>query len=232
MKNMIEHVCEPNRLVLTWQSPDLDGVRTRFGVADLYRDGQDAILKYRDDSDVQHASELGYVGYPGFRMRTPQHERALGPFLRRLPPRERSDFSRYLDLFRIRNAQISDFALLGYTEAKLPSDGFALVSELESACVPSEHFLEVAGFRHYPESIRSLRGGEELFLQKEPDNKYDPNAVRVEFEGNVIGYVNRFQAKTFNRWLDNHRMSCWFERRNGTEARPRGFMFVSVSPLH
>lgn len=41
------------------------------------------------------------------------------------------------------------------------------------------------------EFVASLEDGEELTLVREPDNQYDPNAIRVEAKGVKIGYIGR-----------------------------------------
>lgn len=227
--NAIEHICEPNHLVLTWQPPDLHGSeRKRFGVADLYRDDDDAVLIYRDNEEVAEATRLGYSGYPAFGLVNREHKHALAAFKRRLPPRERSDFTDYLRNFRIHSCGLSDFALLSYTEAKLPSDGFGLVNQLDEACVPSEFLLEIAGFRHYGKDSEGLDVGSELSIELEPENPFDPNAIAFKWNGTKIGNVNRFQIETIRTWLKSRQIIAIFERRNGSPARPRGYSFVSV----
>lgn len=229
MVRWIEHVREPDRLVLTWQSPDLSAEdRMRYAVADLFRDEEDAYLIYRENDDVERARGLGYVGYPAFRPGGSRHSSALSAFVRRIPPRGRSDFSRYLENYRLKDTSVSDFALLGYTEAKLPTDGFSLVDTLESAVPPSEYLLEVAGYRHYLENSKDLEVGEMLSLALEPDNKFDPGAVMIQTRGRCIGYINRIQAPVVSRWVTNSSVSAWLERKNGTEGRPRAYIFVEV----
>ena len=51
----------------------------------------------------------------------------------------------------------------------------------------------LAGFRHAAaqELWPDLRPGDELALVREPDNAFDPNAVRVEWRGRKLGYVPR-----------------------------------------
>jgi hypothetical protein len=51
----------------------------------------------------------------------------------------------------------------------------------------------LAGFRHAEaaEVWADLRTGDELVLVREPDNAFDPNAVRVEWRGRKLGYVPR-----------------------------------------
>ena len=57
--------------------------------------------------------------------------------------------------------------------------------------------VNVAGESHYQEALRSIAGpGEvrhdtEAHLIPEPENEYDPNAVRVEIDGLKVGYLPR-----------------------------------------
>lgn len=53
----------------------------------------------------------------------------------------------------------------------------------------------LAGFRHHegPRLFHLLPPGEPLELEREPDNPYDSNAVRVEWRGHKLGYVPRTQ---------------------------------------
>ncbi len=57
--------------------------------------------------------------------------------------------------------------------------------------------VNVAGESHYQDALRSIAGpGEvrhdtEAHLIPEPENDYDPNAVRVEIDGHKVGYLPR-----------------------------------------
>ena len=57
--------------------------------------------------------------------------------------------------------------------------------------------VNVAGESHYQEALRSIAGtGDvrheaEAHLIPEPENEYDPNAVRVEIDGHKVGYLPR-----------------------------------------
>lgn len=57
----------------------------------------------------------------------------------------------------------------------------------------------IAGVKFHPgaaEQIRKLEVGEDLELVPEPDNKFDPNAVRIEYGGTLLGYVpKKFSAE-------------------------------------
>ncbi|MGW8268847.1 MAG: HIRAN domain-containing protein [Burkholderiales bacterium] len=51
----------------------------------------------------------------------------------------------------------------------------------------------LAGFAHYEAASvwDALREGDALVLHREPENPHDPNAVRVEWRGHMLGYVPR-----------------------------------------
>ena len=83
-------------------------------------------------------------------------QNVLPSFMKRLPPRSRGDFGRFLDALRIKSEakdEISNFALLGYSGAKLPDDDFTVIHPFENASVPFELMLPVQGYRHYKEQL-------------------------------------------------------------------------------
>ena len=53
----------------------------------------------------------------------------------------------------------------------------------------------IAGFQYHrgPALIHQMRDGMALGLAAEPENPYDPSAVRIEFGGRHVGYVPRDQ---------------------------------------
>lgn len=242
MDNWIEHISEPESLLLAWQAPDHLNVRFRWAVARLLREGERYSFAYLSPSEFTqlnpgHTFEdlqaLGYGGYPAFNPKRKVHETdVLSAFMRRLPPRNRSDFIEFLKQFRLKsNPPISDFALLGYTEAKLPSDGFSIVDPLDPGSVHCELMLEVAGYRYYHKKLaRPLQVGDEAVIEAEPDNEYDFNAVRLVVNGEKIGNINRLQAATFQFWLRMRAVQGVVQRINGKPDHPRVYVFISVTP--
>lgn len=51
----------------------------------------------------------------------------------------------------------------------------------------------LAGFRHYAgeELWQEMKVGDVLTLAREPDNRYDANAVRIDWQGRKLGYLPR-----------------------------------------
>jgi hypothetical protein len=242
VQNWIEHICEPQRLLLAWQAPDQFGNRFRWAVGEISRTKDDYLFRYFEGPEFESFNQgksyskllsMGYHGYPAFDPREINHTRnVLAPFLRRLASRGRSDFDAYTRYYHLHpDVQISDFALLGITEAKLPSDGFSLVNTLDEAAPSCDLFLEVAGHRYYRENLPggSLIG-KSVELIPEPNNKHDPNAVMVRLHKKCIGYINRLQTRTFKAWISEDRVSALIERLNGDIDRPRLFIFVRVKP--
>ena len=69
--------------------------------------------------------------------------------------------------------------MLGYTEAKLPNDGFSLVNPLECQGDHFDLMIEIAGFRYYLDEHPPVQVGEVVSFKPEPTNEHDPNAVMV-----------------------------------------------------
>jgi hypothetical protein len=177
---------------------------------------------------------LGYTGYPAFSMHQAVHRTGVKPaLLRRLPPRQRSDFQDYAAQFRIPHPeQMSDFALLGRTEAKVPSDGFSIVDPLDPSVDRCDLLMEIAGYRHYMTAVPALEVGQTVRIVAEPDNEFDVNAVATLVSETKIGNINRLQAVSFLAWLQTHSVDAVIERINGIAERPRVFLFVTIRPAN
>lgn len=247
MEHWIRTVAEPRRLILTWQAPDQFGPanRTRWAVGVVERQDSTATFRYLSSEEfglfnpgrsLEQLMSFGYRGYPAFRQKDEKQifdAGVLATFLRRLPPRSRPDFSSYLRSFRVDPAAaMSDFALLGITEAKLPSDGFSLVDPLDARLLTCDLMLEIAGYRYYARKLlKDPSVGDLVSIEEDPDKTYEPHAVAVYLGDAKIGNINRLQAPTFISWLADRRLSAVVERVNGTPERPRLHIFVQVRPI-
>lgn len=62
----------------------------------------------------------------------------------------------------------------------------------------------IAGFQyHQGEEIwAKLHQGAALQLTREPENKYDPRAVRIDFNGQKLGYIPRIDNAAVSQLLD------------------------------
>lgn len=66
------------------------------------------------------------------------------------------------------------------------------------------HSAVAAGLRHHDAKAvwEQMRPGDELTLVRERDNPHDPNAVRVDWRGHVLGYLPRGDNEPVARQLD------------------------------
>ncbi|WP_347985743.1 HIRAN domain-containing protein [Methylomonas sp. AM2-LC] len=234
--NFINHILQPSRLLLVWQSPEGKS-RKRFVVGEVCAVEETYVFRYLPNTvDFFNAQNEGFMGYPAFRKYSQEYqEGVLDTFLRRVPPRKRGDFHKYLEQWRLAaDINISDFALLGHTGAKLPNDGFSLINPFDGINAPYQFYIEVAGFRYYRESIslNDITIGTAVNFVLEPENDIDPNAVRIETLAGKFGYVNKVQCLAFNRWLKSSTITAWIERINGTDERPLIYILGQIDNIN
>lgn len=97
-----------------------------------------------------------------------------------------------------------------------------------------EIYTKIAGVTHKNEEGRSIQrilkdladydpDSLELTLEREPDNPYDENAIKVYCEGEHIGYIKAELAKKLADLVDNGVVSgAVSEITGGTEGHPHG----------
>ncbi|WP_052813340.1 HIRAN domain-containing protein [Desulfonatronum thioautotrophicum] len=78
----------------------------------------------------------------------------------------------------------------------------------------------IAGFQYHdgPTLLHHLTPGQPLTLTAEPDNPFDPFAVRIDYQGRKLGYVPRSDNRHISRLLrkDVH-VWCRVREVNGDE---------------
>ena len=233
--NIIEHILEPKKLLVCWQAPE-GSTRTRFVIGELEKNQNSLIIfRYKINSkDLEEAKKVGFAGYPAFNLKEEKHiEGVMETFVRRLPPKSRGDFNKYLELYRLpEDKVISDFAMLAYTGAKLPTDGFSIVNPFYNLSEPCEFLMEIAGSRYSKEfDVNNLDIGDQVSIKKEEKNKFDSRAIAIEYKEKRIGYINRALVESFHHWMDTKaKITLIIERVNGHPARPLVFIFVKIKP--
>lgn len=79
---------------------------------------------------------------------------------------------------------------------------------------PAGFHQEVVGESNYQDQLRAVGGKGQVRLiiraelVPESSNQYDPNAVRVDIKGAVVGYLPRADAKRYRKWHGTQRMKC------------------------
>lgn len=243
---LIKHIIEPAKLFLVWQPHEsVSPSRTRRVVGQLTREDSGRItFNYLHGEDLDIAINEGFIGYGLFNdYKQIYTENVMDEFIRRLPPRKRKDFNHYLLSLRIPpKTEISDFALLGYSGATLPSDSFSILNTFEGVEGGCQFLHEIAGFRYHMKtegmiSKEKTSGniflhigiGDKVDLVPEPDNEYDSRAIRIDHNGRKLGYINRLMTSAFHRWITTKSVTATIEKVLGRIERPRVFLFVDVS---
>lgn len=222
-------IVEPNTLLVTWQ-PKSGGAR--YLIATIARNSDDYIFTYQTESkDFELAKNAGFLGHPAFKLDVAVHtNNVLDPFLRRLPPKSRGDFGRYLQQHCLPSPfNASDFALLGYTGAKSPADGFILFPDFSDIQTSFEYVLEVAGTRYEKGlDLEYIRLEDQVTFVPEEKNRFDENAIAVYHDQGKIGYVNKVFCKFFRQLLPSTKVSATIAKKNGTAERPLLYLLLSV----
>jgi hypothetical protein len=77
-----------------------------------------------------------------------------------------------------------------------------------SFVLEGDELVRVVGTSHYQDALLELtgrQGDEEIRVDKiaifapEPENPHDPNAIAVQIDGRLVGYLSRDENR---RWLD------------------------------
>lgn len=235
--HLIEHIIEPQKLLLAWQSSD-ERQCTRYIVAELERTLENKVdLTYlKNSQDFCKAKEMGFESYPAFNDINEIYHDVIDAFMRRLPPRTRGDFSQYMEGFRLRpDARLSDFALLGYSGAKLPSDGFSIINPFYNVNTEFELLLEAAGYRHLRKNhdgIKEIKINDRVVFFKNFNQTIQEDAFEIKVDSKVIGYVNRGLLPVFSRWMEQGRVSdAWIEKINGSPEKPSVYLYVKISSI-
>lgn len=237
--HLIEHIVEPDRLLLSWQPRQEQEAQfgsTRRIVAELHRAGNNAELVYMKDSDdFTQALEAGFDGYPGLSLDKTRYTNIIGSFMRRLPPKSRTDYPRFLEAIRLpRQCGISDFALLGYSGARLPDDDFAVIHPFDAARPPFEILTKIEGFRFFSKQFGNLNdagGSLPVDFSIDPDNPVDPDAVSVGIGGCKAGYIARGLNQSFSEWVrsSDFAIEANIERINGTPDSPSVYLWAGIT---
>jgi hypothetical protein len=93
-------------------------------------------------------------------------------------------------------------ALLGV--ALVIAAGAAAAAENASARIVVQH-APLAGFVYYEGQAiwDRMKSGDRLTLVREPGNAHDANAVRLEWQGHMLGYVPRRDNADLARQMDH-----------------------------
>ena len=228
----IQNTLNVERLFLTWQS-NTDRHK-RYFVGSIIKTKSDTYeFSYSVETpDFTEACNAGFVGYPAFKLNDSVYSNdVMTTFMKRLPPRSRRDFTKYLSSHHLSSTSIvNDFELISHTGIQLPSDGFDLVPDLSEAIIPFDYLLEIAGTRYHMDfdQVQALDEGIEVSFQCEDENKVDSNAVAIFIGDKKLGFINRLMCKSIRAILCNGSIKGYVAKKSGTPERPLIYIMISA----
>lgn len=96
------------------------------------------------------------------------------------------------------------------TPAPAASNVEASTDSIQASLYTGNETLEVVGESHYQEALWKIVGGRRsdrvrydipAVLMPEPDNRFDPNAIKVLIAGNLVGYLSSQDAAAYRPGL-------------------------------
>jgi hypothetical protein len=229
--HLISHLIEPSKLLITWQSADKEH-RTCYIIGELTRtpDNHVSLTYLVNSTDFKNAKTYGFEPYAAFpNIHETHHQGVLEAFMRRLPPKSRADYGQYLEGFRIKaDSTLSDFALLGYTGAKLPSDGFAIINPFDNINTPFDCLIEVAGYRY--NQMDDVPMKHDITFKIGHYSETNELMIEIFLDDHRIGYITRALIEPFQQWINDKRIeNAWIEKKNGTSLQPVIYFYLNIA---
>lgn len=184
-----------NELWLIWKEP-LSHRRFKIGILIKLNDGYE--FSYVDP-ELGEARKVGFNFFSGFNdlSKTYKNNELFINIASRLPNKGRIDYLEILNSYNL-DKESSDFDILKATRGRTLTDNYEFVPAFDLNKIE----FDVAGTRHCKDINKCkdfLKINRVLYLEPEPNNKNDENAVKVVLKENGklyhLGYVPRYYSK-------------------------------------
>lgn len=199
-----------NYLLLIWKDPE---TRRNYTVGKLTR-GDFFTFQYY--GEAENAEEAGWKLLGAFPTYQEYRSNTMFPvFSSRLPDKKRRDIQNILEKYGL--MEYDEFELLRRSGARLPIDTYEFIDPIPPDDTEVEREFYITGIRYHSAcqgsdcgALPGVKVGDILLLEEEPENAYDPMAIRVlTQEKEVLGYVPRYYNKAIlARLHDGMGYSC------------------------
>lgn len=203
-------VPKSNYLLLIWKDPE---TRRNYTVGKLTR-GDFFTFQYY--GEAENAEEAGWKLLGAFPTYQEYRSNIMFPvFSSRLPDKKRRDIQNILEKYGL--MEYDEFELLRRSGARLPIDTYEFIDPISPDDTEVEREFYITGIRYHSAcqgsdcgALPGVKVGDMLLLEEEPENAYDPMAIRVlTQEKEVLGYVPRYYNKAIlARLHDGMGYSC------------------------
>ena len=197
-------------LLLIWKDPE---TRRNYTVGKLTR-GDCFTFQYY--GEAENAEEAGWKLLGAFPTYREYRSNTMFPvFSSRLPDKKRRDIQNILEKYGL--MEYDEFELLRRSGARLPIDTYEFIDPISPDDKEVTREFYITGIRYHSAcqgsdcgALPGVKVGDILLLEEEPENAYDPMAIRVlTQEQKVLGYVPRYYNKaSLARQHDGMGYSC------------------------
>lgn len=199
-----------NYLLLIWKDPE---TRRNYTVGKLTR-GDCFTFQYY--GEAENAEEAGWKLLGAFPTYQEYRSNTMFPvFSSRLPDKKRRDIQNILEKYGL--TEYDEFELLRRSGARLPIDTYEFIDPISPDDKEVTREFYITGIRYHSAcqgsdcgALPGVKVGDMLLLEEEPENAYDPMAIRVLTQENeILGYVPRYYNKAIlARLHDGMGYSC------------------------
>ena len=199
-----------NYLLLIWKDPE---TRRNYTVGKLTRGD---FFSFQYYGEAENAEEAGWKLLGAFPTYQEYRSNTMFPvFSSRLPDKKRRDIQNILEKYGL--MEYDEFELLRRSGARLPIDTYEFIDPISPDDKEVEREFYITGIRYHSAcqgsdcgALPGVKVGDMLLLEEEPENAYDPMAIRVlTQEQEVLGYVPRYYNKAIlARLHDGMGYSC------------------------
>ena len=199
-----------NYLLLIWKDPE---TRRNYTVGKLTR-GDFFTFQYY--GEAENAEEAGWKLLGAFPTYQEYRSNTMFPvFSSRLPDKKRRDIQNILEKYGL--MEYDEFELLRRSGARLPIDTYEFIDPISPDDKEVKREFYITGIRYHSAcqgsdcgALPGVKVGDMLLLEEEPENAYDPMAIRVlTQEKEVLGYVPRYYNRAIlARLHDGMGYSC------------------------
>ena len=180
-------------LLLIWKDPE---TRRNYTVGKLTR-GDFFTFQYY--GEAENAEEAGWKLLGAFPTYQEYRSNTMFPvFSSRLPDKKRRDIQNILEKYGL--MEYDEFELLRRSGARLPIDTYEFIDPISPDDKEVTREFYITGIRYHSAcqgsdcgALPGVKVGDMLLPEEEPENAYDPMAIRVLTQENeILGYVPRY----------------------------------------
>lgn len=120
-----------------------------------------------------------------------------------MPNKSRQDYFHLLELNNLKNDS-DEFEILTTTSGRLVSDNYEFIQPIR---LEENRFLVafyVRGWRHWNNLDKGIHNLKDVYLEVDPSNQQDENAVAVKENGCTIGFIPAFYSEFIKNVLVNN----------------------------